>query len=84
MIENSSPREVISNCVVLMGNRGAERAKMEWSTTVHTPHFGILVTCTKDLNEFRKAYLILADVMREVRVLKEHISDTAGGSAVPV
>lgn len=84
MIENSSPREVVSNCVVLISNQGAERVKMKWTTTVHTPHVGILAVCTKGLNELRKAYLVLADVMREVRVLKEHVSDTVRGSAAPV
>ena len=29
-------------------------------------------------NEFRKADLVLADIVREVYVLEEHISDTAG------
>ena len=46
---------------------------------MHTPHVGILVARTNDLNEFRKAYLVLVDVVRKVCVLKEHISDTAGG-----
>lgn len=66
------------------GNQGAERIRAEWSTTVHTPHVGILVTRTEDLNQFRKTYLVLADVMRKIRVLKEHVSDTAGESAVLV
>ena len=37
---------------------------------------GILMGCTKDLNEFREADLILVNVVREVHVLEEHISDT--------
>ena len=30
-------------------------------------------------NEFRKADLVLANIVREVYVLEEHISDTTGG-----
>lgn len=38
---------------------------------------GTVVGCVKGLNKLRKAYLVLVNVMREVRVLEEHISDTA-------
>ena len=39
----------------------------------------------KDLNEFSEANVILVDVVREVHILKERISDTAAGTlAIPV
>ena len=49
-----------------------------------TPWGGIPVESMKDLNEFRKADRVLADIMRKVHVLEEHISGTAGALATPM
>ena len=47
------------------------------ATSERIPRIRILVGCMKDLNEFREADLVLVEIMREVNVLEESISDTA-------
>ena len=39
----------------------------------------IIMESRQGSNEFRKADLVLANIVREVYVLEERISDTAGG-----
>ena len=54
------------------------------ATSGRIPRVRILVGCMKDLNEFREADLVLVEIMREVNVLEESISDTAEVLAMPV
>lgn len=62
------PEKTVGNRAALMGNQGKERVKTlasskERVTTRRVPRVGILVGCTKDLNGFRKAYLVLVNIM---------------------
>ena len=69
MNENhSSPREDNRQARCADGNQGREHLKTlassrEQVTTRRVPRVGVLVGYTKDLNEFRKAYLVLVNIM---------------------
>ena len=80
----------VSDYATLMGNQGKKRvktftSKSELAMTRRITHVRILVGCMKYLNEFSEADLILVDIVREVHILKERISDAAAGTlAMPV
>ena len=46
-------------------------------TTGRVHHVGTLKGCAKRLNQRRKTDLVLADIGRIIRVLKEHVSNAA-------
>ena len=62
------PEKTVNNCAATVVIREKECVKVlasskEQVTTRRVPRVGILVGYAKDLNEFRKAYLILVDVV---------------------
>jgi hypothetical protein len=65
---HSSTREDMGNCTAMINGREKECIMMlasskERAMTRHVPRIGIPVGCTRDLNQFRKAHLVLVNIM---------------------
>ena len=71
MIENnSSPREVVNNCVVLMDNQGVRPVKVGWSMAVHTLHVGILVHAGRIQTSFARLISFLPTLCEKYAFLR--------------
>lgn len=68
MVTALPSEKAVGNCAAMINNREQEWVKIlasskERVTTRNVPRIGIPVGCTRNLNEFRKAYLILVHIM---------------------